>query len=51
MDLEVETCVRCGHSLRDLDPLENNQPVAVGGGKEICSRCFNEMMEAKENDN
>lgn len=45
LDYEVEKCSRCGKSLRDIDPTENDQPVTVSNGQELCSRCYQDLVD------
>lgn len=45
MDYEVNKCLMCGKSLRDLDPLENDTPVPWGKGKELCSSCYKDLFD------
>jgi len=45
MDYEVDKCLICGKSLRDTDPLENDNPVLWGKGKELCSSCYKDLID------
>jgi len=45
MDFEVDKCLICGKSLRDSDPFENDTPVKLGKGKELCSSCYKDLID------
>ncbi|MCR6545392.1 hypothetical protein [Dehalobacterium formicoaceticum] len=45
MDFEVDKCQLCGKSLRDYDPLENDNPVSLEKGKELCSSCYQNLID------
>lgn len=47
MDYEVEKCSRCGKSLRDTDPEENDRPVTMTKRQVLCSRCYQDFVDQK----
>jgi hypothetical protein len=49
MDFEVDKCLICGKSLRGSDPLEDDTPVPIGKGKELCSSCYKDMVDHRVN--
>jgi len=51
MDLEVDKCSRCGASLRDIDPFENNKPVTLSKNRVLCSQCYKELVDQLTLDN
>ncbi|MGI6678094.1 MAG: hypothetical protein ACOX2Q_03160 [Dehalobacterium sp.] len=45
MDSEVDKCHLCGKSLRDYDLWENDTPVPLGKGQELCSSCYQDRID------